>query len=139
MGINTGLAGVRHHADAGQILIAVAGLLAGIGVAWIVSRAGGDRFNGSHLPFAVPVILLVGWSFIGGGLLYWRSRPDNHLWAVLIFQVTRNDAVVVGCSTSSARWHRDRADRDRAAGRALAAGQPRTAARGDACGGGRRP
>ena len=75
-----------RHADAWQLLIAVAGLLAGVAVAWIVSRAGGDRFNGSHLPLAVPVILLVGWSFIGSGLLYWRSRPDNHLWAVLIFQ-----------------------------------------------------
>ena len=75
-----------RHADAWQLLIAVAGLLAGVAVAWIVSRAGGDRFNGSHLPLAVPVILLVGWSFIGSGLLYCRSRPDNHLWAVLIFQ-----------------------------------------------------
>ena len=69
-----------------QILIAVAGLVAGIGVAWVVSRAGGLKFNGSHLPFAVPVVVGVGWSFIGSGLLYWRSRPDNHLWAVLIFQ-----------------------------------------------------
>ena len=56
MGISTGVTGMRRNADAGQILIAAAGLLAGIGVAWVVSHAGGDRFNGYHLPFAVPVM-----------------------------------------------------------------------------------
>jgi len=81
-----GAVAVWRDPTAWQIVIAVAGLIAGIGVAWIVSHAGGDRFNGSHLPFVVPVIVGVGWSFIGSGLLYWRSRPDNHLGAVLIFQ-----------------------------------------------------
>jgi signal transduction histidine kinase len=75
-----------RDAEAWQIVIAVMGLLAGIGVGWIVSHAGGDKFTPPKLPLAVPVIVLVGWSFIGSGLLYWRSRPDNHLWAVLIFQ-----------------------------------------------------
>jgi signal transduction histidine kinase len=69
-----------------QIATAVAGVLAGAGVAWIVSHAGSDTFGVPELPFAVPVIVLVGWSFVASGLLYWRSRPDNHLWAVLIFQ-----------------------------------------------------
>src|SRR5215469_3267525 len=86
VGTSSGVTGVRRGADAGQILIAVGGLLAGLGVAWIVSHAGGDRFTVPKQPLAVPVIVGVGWSFIGSGLLYWRSRPDNHLWAVLIFQ-----------------------------------------------------
>jgi hypothetical protein len=61
-------------------------LLAGAGVARILSIAGPDRAGVPNLLSAVPVVVLVGWSFIGGGLLYWRSRPDNHLWAVLIIQ-----------------------------------------------------
>jgi len=80
------VAGARRNADAWQILIAVAGLLAGLGVARIVSLGGPDRIGVPQLPLVVPVVVLVGWSFIGGGLLYWRSRPDNYLWAVLIFQ-----------------------------------------------------
>ena len=72
--------------DLCQIAIAVAGLLSGVAVAWIVNRGGPGRIGVPNLPFAVPVVVLVGWSFIGGGLLYWRSRPGNHLWAVLIFQ-----------------------------------------------------
>jgi signal transduction histidine kinase len=76
----------RRDVTAGQLATAVAGLLAGAGAAWVVSHAGGDSFGIPQHPLAVPVIVLVGWSFIGGGLLYWRSRPDNYLWAVLIFQ-----------------------------------------------------
>jgi signal transduction histidine kinase len=81
-----GVTAMRRDTDARLISVAAAGLLAGVGVAWIVSHAGPDRPGVPNLPFAVPVVVLVGWSFIGGGLLYWRSRPDNHLWAVLIFQ-----------------------------------------------------
>jgi len=75
-----------RHVTAWQSVIAAAGLLAGAGVAWVVSHAAADSLANPKVPFAVPVIVLVGWSFIGAGLLYWRSRPDNHLWAVLIFQ-----------------------------------------------------
>jgi signal transduction histidine kinase len=71
---------------AGQIATAAAGLLAGTAAAWVVSHAGGDSFGLPKHPLAVPVVVLVGWSFIGGGLLYWRLRPENRLWAVLIFQ-----------------------------------------------------
>jgi signal transduction histidine kinase len=67
-------------------LVAVAGLLAGTGVAWIVSHGGPDRIGVPNLPLAVPIVVLVGWSFIGSGLLYWWSRPDSYLGAVLIFQ-----------------------------------------------------
>ena len=67
-------------------LVAAAGLLAGAAVAWIVSHGGPDRLGVPNLPLAVPVVVLVGWSFIGSGLLYWWSRPDSLLGAVLIFQ-----------------------------------------------------
>jgi signal transduction histidine kinase len=76
----------RRHVAAWQIVITAGGLLAGAGVAWVVSHAGSDSFGIPKYPFTLPVIVLVGWSFIGAGLLYWRSRPDNHLWAVLLFQ-----------------------------------------------------
>jgi signal transduction histidine kinase len=81
-----GLTVVRRNEDGRQIAIAAAGLLAGAGVAWIVSHAGPHRIGVPNVPFTVLVVVVVGWSFIGGGLLYWRSRPDNYLWAVLIFQ-----------------------------------------------------
>jgi signal transduction histidine kinase len=80
-----GVTAVRRDTNAGQILIAVAGLLSGAGVAWIVSNAGPVRASFSNVPFALPVAVLVGWSFIGSGLLAWRPRPGNHLGAALIF------------------------------------------------------
>jgi signal transduction histidine kinase len=79
------LTGVRRNEDGWQIAIAVAGLLAGVGAAWLVSNAGLVRASFSNVPFALPVAVLAGWSFIGSGLLAWRSRPGNHLGAVLIF------------------------------------------------------
>src|SRR5260370_32011000 len=71
-------------ADATLTTVAAAGLLAGLGMAWIVTHGGPDRPGVPPLPFAVPVAVLIGWSFIGSGLLYSRSRPDNHLGPVLI-------------------------------------------------------
>jgi hypothetical protein len=62
------LTAVRRDPNVWQITIAVVGLLFGAGVAWIVSHAGPGRLAVPHLPLAVPVVLLVGWSFIGGGL-----------------------------------------------------------------------
>jgi len=50
-------------------LVATAGLLAGAAVAWVVSHGGPDRLGVPNLPLAVPVVVLVGWSFIGSGLL----------------------------------------------------------------------
>jgi hypothetical protein len=34
----------------------------------------------------LPPAVLIGWSFIGSGLLYRRTRPDNYLGAVMIAQ-----------------------------------------------------
>jgi signal transduction histidine kinase len=73
-------------ADAALITVAAAGLLTGAAVAWIISHRGPDRPVVPDLPFAVPVAVLVGWSFIASGLLYRRSRPDNYLGPVMIFQ-----------------------------------------------------
>jgi hypothetical protein len=76
---------VRRAANARLITVAVAGLLAGAGAVWILSIAGPVRASFSNVPFALPVVVLVGWSFIGSGLPAWRSRPGNYLAAVLIF------------------------------------------------------
>ena len=36
-------------------------------------------------PFALPVAVLVGWSFIGSGLLSWQPGQRNRLGLVLVF------------------------------------------------------
>lgn len=65
MGISTAetrpaaTAAARHaaarHVAAWQITTAAAGLLAGAGVAWVVSHPGGDSCGIPKHPFAVPV------------------------------------------------------------------------------------
>jgi hypothetical protein len=57
--------------------VAAAGALAGIGTAWIVVHGGPDRPAVPNLPLAVPLAVLIGWSFIGSGLLYRRTRPTT--------------------------------------------------------------
>ena len=63
-------------------VLAVAGLAAGAGAAWLA---------GSYRPFVayqtanVPFCLIVGWSFIGCGLIAWQQRPGNQLGPVMIF------------------------------------------------------
>jgi signal transduction histidine kinase len=80
------MAAMRRPANATLIAVGTAGLLSGVGIAWILAHGGPDRPGVPNLPLAVPVAVLVGWSFIGSGLLYWRSRPDNYLGPVMIFQ-----------------------------------------------------
>src|SRR5215472_15537345 len=63
-------------------LLAVAGLVAGAGAAWL---AGHNRNLGAYQTVGVPVCLLVGWSFIGCGLIAWQQRPGNRLGPVMIF------------------------------------------------------
>ena len=60
--------------------LGVAGLLAGVGAAWVSTDAGADR---PPIPSAT-LVLLVGWSFIGGGLLSWRARPENRIGPIMI-------------------------------------------------------
>ena len=76
---------VRRDANARLIPLAVAGLLAGVGAAWIVGKASPDRPVVPVAPLAVSLAVLIGWSFIGSGLLSWRPRPGNLLGPVLVF------------------------------------------------------
>ena len=76
---------VRRDANARLISLAMAGLLAGVGAAWIVGKASPDRPVVPVAPLAVSLAVLIGWSFIGSGLLSWRPRPGNLLGPVLVF------------------------------------------------------
>jgi signal transduction histidine kinase len=56
------------------------GLLVGAGSVWVASRSG---YEAPQEPSDV-LALLVGWSFIGSGLLAWRARPENRLGLVMV-------------------------------------------------------
>ena len=64
-----GSAAMRPEVNARLVAVAAAGLLAGVGAAWIVSRAGPGLPVVPVVPLALLVALLIGWSFIGSGLL----------------------------------------------------------------------
>ena len=66
--------------NARLIALGVIGLLSGVGVVWAASDA---AFPRPQIP-SPPVALLVGWSFIGSGLLSWRARPQNRLGPVMV-------------------------------------------------------
>jgi signal transduction histidine kinase len=76
---------MRVALRAGLVWLAAAGVLAGAGAAWIVSMAGPGRPVVPDVPFAVPVAILVGWSFVGSGLLSWQPGQANRLGLVLVF------------------------------------------------------
>src|SRR5438094_8559232 len=76
---------MRFDLSARLVWLAVAGLAAGAGAAWIVSMAGPGRPVVPDVPLAVPVAILVGWSFIGSGLLSWQPGQQNRLGLVLVF------------------------------------------------------
>jgi signal transduction histidine kinase len=71
---------MRRDMDARLIALGVLGLLAGAGAFWVARTA---VFQRPQIP-EPPVALLVGWSFIGSGLLSWRARPDNRLGPVMV-------------------------------------------------------
>jgi signal transduction histidine kinase len=71
---------VWYRADAKLIGLGILGLLSGAGVSWVASQA---IVHPSKIP-SLPIILLVGWSFVGSGLLSWRARPDNRLGPVMV-------------------------------------------------------
>ena len=76
---------MRFALRAGLVWLAAAGLFAGLGAAWIVSNAGPGRPVVPDVPLALPVAILVGWSFIGSGLLSWQPGQQNRLGLVLVF------------------------------------------------------
>jgi signal transduction histidine kinase len=62
-------------------VLGAVGLAAGAGAAWLAAHR-------SFVPYqtaGVAFCLLVGWSFIGCGLVAWRQRPRNRLGPVMIF------------------------------------------------------
>ena len=63
-------------------VLAAAGLAAGAGAAWL---AGQNRNFVPYQTVGVPACLLVGWSFIGCGLIARQQRPGNWLGPVMIF------------------------------------------------------
>jgi signal transduction histidine kinase len=65
-----------------DLFITLLGLGTGVGAALLV--LGSDR---ERPPVAVSaaVALLVGWSYIGSGLVAWRQRPENRLGTVMVF------------------------------------------------------
>jgi signal transduction histidine kinase len=63
------------------IVLGVIGFVSGLGAFWITSHA---AIRLPEIPNP-PVALLVGWSFIGSGLLSWQARPDNRLGPVMVF------------------------------------------------------
>jgi signal transduction histidine kinase len=70
----------QTKSDARLIALGVLGLLSGIGVFLVTSHA---VVHPAKIP-GLPIVLLVGWSFVGSGLLSWRARPDNRLGPVMV-------------------------------------------------------
>ena len=71
---------MRRDMNARLIGLGVLGLLAGAGAFWIARTA---VFQRPQIPDPL-IALLVGWSFIGSGLLSWRAQPDNRLGPVMV-------------------------------------------------------
>jgi signal transduction histidine kinase len=63
-------------------LVSALALAAGFGVAALVS--GSDR-EPTPTWASAAVALLVGWAYIGSGLVAWRHRPDHRLGPVMVF------------------------------------------------------
>jgi signal transduction histidine kinase len=60
--------------------VAGAGLLAGIGAAWLAAHQPPDRLTEP----GPALTLLVGASLLGCGLASWRSRPENRLGVIMV-------------------------------------------------------
>src|SRR5213596_2621851 len=65
--------------DLGISLLAV---FAGVGAALLIVGSERER---SPVAVSAAVALLVGWAYIGSGLIARRQRPDNRLAAVMVF------------------------------------------------------
>ena len=93
---------MRRDMNARLIALGVLGLLAGVGAYWIARTA---VFQRPQIPDP-PIALLVGWSFIGSGLLSWRARPDNRLGPVMVlsgfawFASVLQEGMALSCSRS---------------------------------------
>jgi signal transduction histidine kinase len=63
-----------------RLALVPAALAAGIGAAAVMAGAPDDPPGGAE----IAVALLVGWSFVGSGLLAWERRPDNPVGRVMV-------------------------------------------------------
>jgi hypothetical protein len=63
------------------MLLAPAALAAGLGAAWLAVGRDFEPYQTADWPLA----LLVGWSFVGSGLVAWRQRPHNRLGPAMVF------------------------------------------------------
>ena len=63
-----------------RTILAVVGLLAGVGAASIM--LGNEVRHAS--PSDVALVLAVGWSFLASGLVAWRIRPDNPIGPAMV-------------------------------------------------------
>jgi signal transduction histidine kinase len=63
------------------LMVALAGLAAGAGAAVVVLTS--DRESSPAA--AAALTLVIGWAYIGSGLVAWRHRPENRLGPVMIF------------------------------------------------------
>jgi len=70
----------RRELNTRLIALGMLGILAGVGAFWVVSHR---AVSINEIP-TPPVVLLVGWSCIGSGLLSWQARPDNRLGPVMV-------------------------------------------------------
>src|SRR5512143_2934659 len=66
--------------ERGRIVLALAGLLAGVAAVWIM--LGNDVRHASAAE--VMLVLAVGWSFLASGLVAWRLRPDNAIGPAMV-------------------------------------------------------
>ena len=65
-----------------DLLIALLALVAGVGAALLVLESERER---TPVAVSAAVALLVGWAYIGSGLIARRQRPENRLGTVMVF------------------------------------------------------
>jgi signal transduction histidine kinase len=65
-----------------DLLIALLALTAGVGAALLVLGSERER---APVAVSAAVALLVGWAYIGSGLIAGRQRPENRLGTVMVF------------------------------------------------------
>jgi signal transduction histidine kinase len=65
-----------------DLLIALLALVAGVGAALLVLGSERER---TPVAVSAAVALLVGWAYIGSGLIARRQRPENRLGTVMVF------------------------------------------------------